>query len=84
MAQQTRRSISVKGLTYQRLQKYLGGKSLSGFVEGIVVEKLGEQSAEDRQELGESVKAGEKGTPAQKAKEPDEQDNDFPPAIRIF
>ena len=40
--QQTRRSVSVKGITYQRLKDYCDatGKSVSGYLEDIVAEKL--------------------------------------------
>jgi hypothetical protein len=39
---QTRRAISVKGLTYQRLKKHCDkeDKSISGFVEDLVAAKL--------------------------------------------
>lgn len=39
---QTRRSISVKGITYQRLKDYCDatGKSVSGYLEDIIAEKL--------------------------------------------
>jgi len=39
---QTRRAISVKGLTYQRLKKHCdaNGKSVAGFVEELVALKL--------------------------------------------
>ncbi len=39
---QTRRSISVKGITYQRLKDYCDteGKSVSGFLEEIIAQKL--------------------------------------------
>ncbi len=39
---QTRRSISVKGITYQRLKDYCdnGGLSISGFLEDLIAEKL--------------------------------------------
>lgn len=39
---QTRRAISVKGLTYQRLKKHCEEKgiSVSGFVEKIIAERL--------------------------------------------
>lgn len=39
---QTRRSISVKGLTYQRLHDFCEstGKSVSGYLEEIIAEKL--------------------------------------------
>lgn len=41
---QTRRSISVKGLTYQRLKNYCerNGDTISGFVERLVSEKMDE------------------------------------------
>jgi len=39
---QTRRSISVKGITYQRLKDYCDarGVSVSGYLEEIIAEKL--------------------------------------------
>lgn len=39
---QTRRAISVKGLTYQRLQKYCEarGRSVSGYLEEIIKKDL--------------------------------------------
>ena len=39
---QTRRSISLKGLTYQRLKGYCDAekKSVSGYLEELVIEKL--------------------------------------------
>ena len=39
---QTRRSISVKGITYQRLKDYCDatGCSVSGYLEEIIAEKL--------------------------------------------
>ena len=39
---QTRRSISVKGITYQRLKDFCDatGKSVSGYLEEIIAEKL--------------------------------------------
>lgn len=39
---QTRRSISVKGITYQRLKDYCeaAGLSVSGYLEEIIAEKL--------------------------------------------
>jgi hypothetical protein len=39
---QTRRSISVKGITYQRLKDYClaQGCSVSGYLEEIIAEKL--------------------------------------------
>jgi hypothetical protein len=39
---QTRRSISVKGLTYQRLKDHCDkeGRSVSGFLEDIIAENL--------------------------------------------
>ena len=40
--QQTRRSISVKGITYQRLKDYCDGQrtSVSGFLEEIIAQQL--------------------------------------------
>lgn len=41
---QTRRSISVKGLTYQRLKNYCeeNNLSVSGYLEGIIAMRLDE------------------------------------------
>ena len=39
---QTRRSISIKGINYQRLKDFCdeNGRSVSGFLEDIIAEKL--------------------------------------------
>lgn len=39
---QTRRSISVKGITYQRLKNFCEGQSMSvsGYLEDIIAERL--------------------------------------------
>ncbi len=39
---QTRKAISVKGITYQRLKNYCSeqGRSVSGYLEEIIAEKL--------------------------------------------
>lgn len=44
---QTRRSVSVKGLTYQRMKDYcdVEGKSVSGYLEEIIKSKLDEAGA---------------------------------------
>lgn len=41
---QTRRSISLKGLTYQRLKNHCDatGKTMSGYVEKLILDKLDE------------------------------------------
>ncbi len=41
---QTRRSISVKGITYQRLKNYCENQnvSVSGYLESIIAERLDE------------------------------------------
>ena len=70
---QTRRSVSVKGLTYQRLKGYCDrtGQSLSSFVENLVAEAIGAPTDEDRQKFGETVKASEKVSETKEpAKEP--------------
>ena len=43
---QTRRSISVKGLTYQRLKNFCEdtGLSVSGYLEQIIADKLDSQN----------------------------------------
>jgi hypothetical protein len=40
---QKRRVISVRGLTYQRIQEAAGESSVSGWVEKLIAEKLGEK-----------------------------------------
>ena len=84
---QTRRSVSVKGLTHQRIKKHLaakGGGSVSGFVEELIRDKLGEPDDDDRQKFGEAMQATQKGSEAKKAEDPDEQNNGFAPAIKFF
>ena len=51
----SRRAISVKGLTYQRLKKYCEGKgrSLSGFLEEIIAERLDKLGVPEETELEE-------------------------------
>lgn len=50
---QTRRTISLKGLTYQRLQKYCKarGYSMSGYLEMVVSEKLDAAGVPEETEL---------------------------------
>jgi hypothetical protein len=59
---QTRRAISVKGLTYQRMQKYCRekGMSVAGFVEELVAEKLAELGVPEEILLEPRVKKPEK------------------------
>lgn len=73
-AKQTRRSISIKGLTYQRIQKFVAanGGTISGFVEDTIQENMGEPTDEDRKKFGEAMKEREKETEAKKAEETDE------------
>jgi len=65
---QTRRSVSVKGLTYQRLQDYCEsqGKPVSGFLEELVFERLGKPTEEDRQKFGVSQETRDKASTAPK------------------
>jgi len=75
-ARQTRRSVSVKGLTYQRLKKHVGEDgSVSGFIETLLAEKLGEPDDEDRQKFGEAMEAREKKSEAVKADDPNDEFN---------
>lgn len=50
---QTRRAISVKGLTYQRVKKYCeeNDESISGFVEKVVKERLDQLGWPDETKL---------------------------------
>ncbi|MCA9713895.1 MAG: hypothetical protein H6713_09785 [Myxococcales bacterium] len=63
---QTRRSISVKGITYQRLKDYCeaSGISVSGYLEEIIAEKL--------DAAGVPVPKAVKPRPAPKAVDSDE------------
>ena len=69
---QTRKSISVKGLTYQRIRKHVAktGQTKSGFVEAVIAEALGPMTDEERQKFGEVLEARDKGTEA--VKDPEE------------
>ena len=64
---QTRRSISVKGITYQRLKDYCDaqGKSVSGYLEEIIAEKL--------DVAGVPIPTVLKPRPSRKANEPTEE-----------
>lgn len=82
MTEQTRRSVSVKGLTYQRIKKFVEqsrSTTVSGFVEALLAEKLGEPDEEERRKFGEAMKAREKRAEATKAEQPEqpEQPDDF-------
>jgi len=63
---QNRRSISVKGLTYQRISKHVAktGQTKSGFVEAVIEEALGAMTDEERQKFGEALKSSDKGSEA--------------------
>ena len=86
-ARQTRRSVSVKGLTYQRLKKHVGEDgSVSGFVEKLLANRLGEPDDEDRQKFGEAMEAREKKSEAVKADDDsnDEFNASYTPPILLF
>jgi hypothetical protein len=70
-AKQTRRSISVKGPTYQRIKNYAAanGSTVAGFVEDTIQASLGPPTDEDRKKFGELVEQREKESEAVKAKE---------------
>jgi hypothetical protein len=70
--QQTRRSVSVKGLTYQRIEDYVAttGGSLSGFLEQVIAGKIGEPSEAERAEF-DVVIAREPEEVEELPKEPD-------------
>ena len=59
-----RRSISVKGITHQRLKEYCDaqGKSVSGYLEEIVAEKLDAAGVPVPTELRPSKPRGSKGS----------------------
>lgn len=64
---QTRRSISVKGLTYKRVKAHVATlpepppgerpNSISGFVEQLIEKALGPVTPEERQKFGEDEEA---------------------------
>ena len=68
---QTRRSVSVRGLTYQRVRNHVSGGSISGFVEEVIQQRLGEPDDEDHRKFGEAMKAREKKSEAPKTKAPE-------------
>lgn len=73
---QTRKSISVKGLTYQRLSKYCDqtGQTRSGFVENLLEEVLGAPTDEECQKFGGAQETGDKGDTATKAEQENPHD----------
>lgn len=86
-AKQTRRSISIRGLTYQRIKNYVeaNGGTISGFVENTIEENMGPPTDEDRQKFGEVVEQREKDSKkAPKAKEESDELEDYIPPIQFF
>jgi len=80
----TRRSISIKGITYQRLKDYCEalGISVSGYVEDLVGERLGPVTDEDRRKFDEAIGARH-GKEEPQETEHDELANYVPP-IQFF
>jgi len=73
-SKQTRRSVSVKGTTHQRIKNYVRDGSVAGFIEKLIEEKLGAPTDEDHRKFGEWLEAREKGPEVVKTiEEPDEQ-----------
>ena len=74
----SRCSISVKGVTYDRIKAYAdaNGGSISGFCEDVIEANLGPSTDEDRKKFDESE---QKRIENQKAK-----DEEIPPAILFF
>lgn len=62
MGKKSRRSISVRGLTYQRIQAHCdanGGQSISGFIEDLIRDKIGGPSSEECRKFAEEAKMRE-------------------------
>jgi hypothetical protein len=81
-----RRSISVRGTTYERVKLYVAehGGSISGFVEATVLEVFGEATEEDRRKFGEEMERREKEAAAKKAEEKPDDLDDYIPPIQFF
>ena len=63
----------MKGITYARIKAHVGeGGSVSGFLETLLLAKLGPPDDEDRRKFGEAHAKRQKGSEAEKAKESDE------------
>lgn len=80
MSKQSRRSVSVKGLTYQRVKNYVfsRGNSLSSFLESAIVDAIGRPTDEDRRKFGELLEAREKASEAKAAKEKTHEPSKIP------
>jgi hypothetical protein len=77
----SRCSISVKGLTYERIKDYLGEDgSISNFCEEVIAAKLGPATEEDRKKFDE---AEQKRIEKQEAEDAGEMDGYVPP-IQFF
>lgn len=83
---QTRRSVSVRGTTYQRIKKYVDaqGGSVANFIEELLVEKLGTPTDEDRRKFGEDVERREKETAARTAAEEQDELAEYVKPITFF
>lgn len=83
---QTRCSISLRGITYERMGLYVAehGGSRSGFVEDLVAEKLGEPTDEDRKKFGEETERREREAAAEKAEEKADDLDDYTPPLQFF
>ena len=81
---QTRHSVSVRGLTYQRIRNHVNGGSISGFVEEILRQKLGAPDDEDRRKFDEAMKAREKKAEAKKAEDSNDFDKAYTSPLKLF
>jgi hypothetical protein len=90
-----RRSISIRGLTYQRLKTYCEaqGISLSGYIESVVCEKIGPATAEDLRKFDEDstirqekkLETETEPEPKPGSQEPDSDDLDsYVPPIQLL
>lgn len=84
---QSRRSISVKGLTYERLKRHVAetGDSVSGYLEALIEEKLGPPTDEDLRKFAQAQEESEKDSKAKKKAEekPDALKNYIPPIFSL-
>lgn len=85
---QTRRSVSVKGATYTRIKTYVAehGGSISGFLEDLLLDKLGPPDDEDHRKFGEAQEKRQKESEARKAEATSDDDFDekYIPPLQFF
>lgn len=78
----------MRGTTYTRIKGYVEehGGSISGFLEDLLLDKLGAPDDEDRRKFGEAQAKRQKESEARKAQETSDADFDdeYIPPIQFF